>query len=107
MRSRLVAFVSLACLVLPVAGRADDAKAAKKAPALIVRIRSLDSVIEDFNYLAAQVGKEEEAKQGIELLKERTGGKGLDGIDVKKPMGGYVFAGPNGTDSYGAFMLPI
>src|SRR5262249_360196 len=49
----------------------------------------------------------EEAKQGIEMLKERTGNKGLEGIDTKKPMGGYVFAGPNGTDSYGAFMLPV
>jgi hypothetical protein len=74
---------------------------------MIVRVRSLDSILADVSYLAAQVGKEEEAKQGIELLKERTGNKGLDGIDTKKPMGGYVFAGPNGTDSYGAFMLPV
>src|SRR5262249_29773686 len=43
----------------------------------------------------------------VELLKERIGKNGLDGIDVDKPIGGYVFAGPNGTDSYGAFMLPI
>ena len=108
MRSRLVPFLALACLVCVPAVRADDAKAPKKtAPALIVRIRSLDSILGDVGYLAAQVGKEEEAKQGIEMLKERIGSKGLEGIDTKKPMGGYVFAGPNGTDSYGAFMLPI
>jgi hypothetical protein len=104
----MVQFLALACLVCVPAVRADDVKASKKsAPALIVRIRSLDNIIADVGYLAAQVGKEEEAKQGIELLKERTGNKGLDGIDTKKPMGGYVFAGPNGTDSYGAFMLPV
>src|SRR5262249_46273437 len=101
MRSRLVPFIALACLIFaPAAARPDDTKTSKKAPALILRIRSLDSIIADFSYLAAQVGKEEEAKQAVELLKERTGGKGLDGVDTKKPMGGYVFAGPNGTDSY-------
>lgn len=109
MRSRLLPFVALACLVfVPAAARPDDAKETKKAaPALIVRMRSLDSMIADFSYLAGQVGKEEEAKQAVELLKERTGNKGLEGIDTKKPMGLYVFAGPNGTDSYGAFMLPV
>jgi hypothetical protein len=109
MPSRLVPFIALACLVfVPSAARPDDAKATKTAaPALVVRVRSVDSLIADFSYLGAQVGKEEEAKQAVELLKERTGNKGLDGIDVKKPLGGYVIAGPNGTDSYGAFMLPI
>jgi hypothetical protein len=108
MRSRLVPFLALACLICLPAVRAQDAKATKKtAPALVVRIRSFDSILADAGYLAALVGKEDEAKMGIELLKERTGNKGLDGLDTKKPMGGYVFAGENGTDSYGAFMLPV
>jgi hypothetical protein len=109
MRSRLVPVFTLACLVfVPSAARPDDAKDTKKtAPALVVRVRSVDSIIADFSYLAAQIGKAEEAKQAVELLKERTGNKGLDGIDTKKPLGGYVIAGPNGTDSYGAFMLPV
>src|SRR5262249_50203475 len=99
---------SLACLLIaPAIARPEDAKTAKKAPALVVRLRSLDGLIADSSYLAAQVGKEEEAKQAVEMLKERIGNKGLDGIDVKKPIGGYVFAGPNGTDSYGAFMVPV
>src|SRR5262249_10445556 len=79
----------------------------KSGPDIVVRIRSLESIIADFKYLATQVGKEEEAKQGEELLKERITSKGLDGIDVKKPMGAYVFAGPNGLDSYGAIMIPV
>src|SRR5205085_8564281 len=108
MRSRLIPLAALVCLIFVPAARPDDAKTTKKAaPALIVRMRSLDSILADFKYLAAQVGKEEEAKQADELLKERIGGKGLDGIDTKKPMGLYIFAGPNGTDSYGAFMLPV
>ena len=108
MRSRMLPLAALACAILvPSAARPDDAKATQKAPALIVRLRSFNSTIADLSYLAAQVGKEEEAKQAVELLKERIGAKGLDGIDVDKPIGGYVFAGPNGTDSYGAFMLPI
>jgi len=108
MRTRMLGLAALACAVIvPSAARPDDAKASQKAPALIVRLRSFNSTIADLSYLAAQVGKEEEAKQAVELLKERIGKNGLDGIDVDKPIGGYVFAGPNGTDSYGAFMLPI
>jgi hypothetical protein len=104
----MVQFLALACLVCVPAVRADDAKATKKAaPALVVRIRSLDSIIDDIRYLAPLVGQEEQAKQGIDLLKEQNTHKGQDGIDTKKPMGGYVFAGENGTDSYGAFMLPV
>jgi hypothetical protein len=108
MRSRILPLAALGCLVLvPAIGRPDDAPATKKVPALVVRLRSFNSTIADLSYLAAQVGKEEEAKQAVEMLKERIGPKGLDGIDVDKPFGGYVFAGPNGTDSYGAFMLPV
>jgi hypothetical protein len=109
MRSRLVPFVALFSLAfLPAVGRPDDAKSDKKAsPALVVQIRSFDGVMGDLRYLAAQVGKEEEARQGEELLKERIGQNGLDGIDVKKPMGLYLIAGPDGTDSYGAFLLPV
>ena len=85
MRLRLVPYLALACLVCVPVVRADDDKAAKKsAPALVVRIRSLDSILADFDYLAKLVGKAEEAKQGIELLK---GAKALDGIETKKPMG--------------------
>jgi hypothetical protein len=90
------------------AARADEAKTTKNAgPALVVRLRSLDSLIADFSYVAAQAGKEEEAKQAVAMLKEQIGEQGFNGIDVKKPIGGYVFAGPNGTDSYGAFMVPV
>src|SRR5262245_65797966 len=97
MRSRLVPVIAVACLVfLPSVVRPDDAAAQKKSgPDIVVRIRSLESIIADFKYLATQVGKEEEAKQGEQLLKERITSKGLDGIDAKKPMGAYVFAGPN------------
>jgi hypothetical protein len=108
MRSRLFPLVALACLiVLPSVARPDDVRTKKAAPAIVVRLRSLDGIMADVKYLAEQVGKEEEAKQGEALLKDRIGDKGLEGIDAKKPMGLYLFAGPNGADSYGAIMIPV
>src|SRR5262249_61542274 len=100
MRSRMLPLAALAAAArVPGVARPDDAKGTQKAPALIVRLRSFNSTIADLSYLAAQVGKEEEAKQAVELLKERIGKNGLDGIDVDKPIGGYVFARPNRAHS--------
>jgi hypothetical protein len=110
MRSRLILCVALLGLAfLPTAARPDDdAKQKSTSPALVIRLRSLDGILEDARYLAAQVGKAEEAKQAEAMLKEKAGGdKGLEGIDTSKPIGLYLVAGPNGTDSYGALMIPV
>lgn len=109
MRSRLVPCLALLGLVfLPAAARPeDDAKLKTSSPALVIRLRSLDGILADLHYLAAQVGKEEEAKQAEAMLKEKVGDKGLEGIDMSKPIGLYLIAGPNGTDSYGAVMIPV
>src|SRR5205807_10097173 len=99
MRSRLVSLIALACLAfLPSAARPDDAPKQKKtAPDVVVRIRSIESIIADASYLGPLIGQEELVKQGVDLLKDRTTkDKGLDGIDVKKPLGAYAFVGPNG-----------
>src|SRR5262249_55395832 len=99
----------LALVLLPAPVRPEeDAKQKASSPALVIRLRSLDGILADLHYLATQVGKEEEAKQAEAMLKEKAGGdKGLEGIDTSKPIGLYLIAGPNGTDSYGAVMVPV
>src|SRR5260370_30314908 len=65
---------------------ADDKPPAKGLPALIVRTKSIDGLIDDFKYLAELAGKSEEAKQFDEMIKNAGG---LEGIDKKKPIALY------------------
>src|SRR5262249_21969831 len=64
-------------------------------------------LIADFRYLAALVGREEEAKQFESMLKERTGPKGLEGLDTKKPLGFYGVVDKELTKSQAILLLPI
>jgi hypothetical protein len=107
MRVRFAPCLALACLAaLPAAARPDDAKD-NLTPAVIVRVRSLDGILSDTKFLAAQAGKEEEARQFEGMIKERLGEKGLDGFDTKRPLGIYAIASPNGVDSPVVAMIPI
>jgi hypothetical protein len=65
----------------------DSEKAAPARPALQIRLAPLDDLIGDLRHVVKKVGREEEGKQFEELLKSRTGPKGLEGVDTKKPIG--------------------
>lgn len=105
----------LAAVALPLVARADDKKAAQvekaaakaDGPGLVVRIQSVEQLLENARYLAALVGREEEAKQMEGFLKAKAGPKGLEGIDMKRPMGLYANIGPNGLDSTAVALIPI
>jgi hypothetical protein len=100
MFSRLLPCVALLGLVaLPGAARpADDKKPA--TPGAVLRVQSLDELMNNFRYLAALVGREEEAKQLEGILKSKAGGpKGLEGIDAKRPMAVYAVFGEGGLES--------
>src|SRR5262245_57417550 len=113
MRSRLFPGLPLAGLVLalsaPAPARAPvpDKKPESK-PAVVVTLKSLDELIADARYLFALVDKEEEGKQLEKFLKSKTGPKGLEGVDPKKPIGLYGTLGTKGlADSHGVLLLPI
>jgi hypothetical protein len=78
-----------------------------KNPTLILRVQGLDNLVADAHFLAAQVGRGEEAKQFERLLKSMTGDKGIEGLDTKRPMALYVFAGGQVIDSKIVVMLPV
>jgi hypothetical protein len=108
MRIRFVPYVALVCLAaLPSVARPDDTKKDTEAPAVVIRVRSLDGVLGDFKYLAGMLGQEEPVKQFEAMIRKRTGKKGLDGFDTKKPIGLYGTPGPNGLDSTIVLMLPV
>ncbi|MBY0522407.1 MAG: hypothetical protein K2R98_03375 [Gemmataceae bacterium] len=102
MRSRFLPLVALLAVAFPVAARAQD-----EAPSLIVRVRSIDSLMDDAKYMVTLVGQEELAKQMDGFLKSMVGAKGLEGIDTKKPMAFYGTVGANFIDSTGVLMVPI
>jgi hypothetical protein len=109
MRTRWWPCVALLCsLALAPAGtsRAADPKPGSE-PGVVVRIKSLDGLLEDASYLAKAVGKEEEAKQFEKMITAQAGEKGLKGLDRTRPLGLYGTVGQFGFDSTAVALIPI
>jgi hypothetical protein len=106
MRLRAILGVALAGLVL-LAARPARADAPAERPAVLLRVEALEGLIGDLRYLVKAVGREEEARQVESLLKSRTGPKGLEGIDVKKPIGLYANVKTSLNESEVVLLLPI
>ena len=62
-------------------------------PAIVVRVKSIDAVVDNFKLLASIAGREEAAAQIEGLIKTQVGDKGLSGIDMAKPFGAYARLG--------------
>jgi hypothetical protein len=90
-------------------GRARAAEEGSGAfkPAVLVRLASLDDLIATARYLVKEAGREEMAKQGEKLLKARSGPKGLEGIDMKKPIGLYGSLASRLDRSQAVVLVPI
>jgi hypothetical protein len=108
MQSRLFPLAALLALtaVWPVAAEEKKAEKASK-PTVVVRLASLDSLIEDAKYLADLAGKNDEAKMAEQMLKNVGGDKGFAGIDTTRPIGLYGFLTPGGIDSPVVVLLPL
>lgn len=94
---------------LPARGDEPHREAGAKAarPTLVARLAPLDQLIGDLRHLVKQIGREEEAKQIEGMLKSRTGPKGLEGVDTRKPIGFYGILEPKLDRSKGVLLLPI
>ncbi len=76
-------------------------------PTVLLRMKPLEELIGDFRFLIKEAGKEEEGKQLEGLLKARTGPNGLEGVDVKKPIGLFANLKPSLNESEVMLLLPI
>src|SRR4051794_2714436 len=56
-------------------------------PNVTVRVKSLDGLIADLRHLYKKAGREDEGKAFEKSMRDRTGPKGLEGVDTKKPLG--------------------
>jgi hypothetical protein len=109
MRKRLLPL--LAVLGLMLAARpvfsADEKAPGKAKPAIVLQIKALDDLIADGRYLFALAEQAEFGKQLEKMLQARTGPKGLDGIDTKKPIGLYGSLKAKVDRSEAILLLPI
>lgn len=104
MRSWAIAAVAAAAVLTP--GRAAAQKAAE--PTVEVRIRSVNDLMERAEYVAGLAGQDEPVKQVRGLLQSlTTEGKGIEGIDPKRPIGAYAAITPDVQDSPVVVMVPI
>ena len=77
-----------------------------KPPAMLLRVATVDQLLDQIEYLARLAGKEEEAKQMVGFFKAARGEKGIDGIDTKRPIAVYASA-PEGLSIPIYLMVPI
>ncbi len=79
-----------------------------RPPTLIVRVRSLDSVLADVKYFLTLAGREEDVKNLDDAIK-KTFPKGFEGIDSKRPLGLYGTLDPDGNlqESIPVLLVPI
>jgi hypothetical protein len=105
MLSRLFRLTALAVAIAAPAALADEPKKSESAPAkdapvakssgpaVIVRVQSIENLLKTADYLRTLAPEDagEQIKQGLEFIKSIIDDKkGLEGIDVKGPIGLYV-----------------
>jgi hypothetical protein len=98
MRYALV--LAAAALLAPPAVRAAD-------PPITFQTQPFDRLLNDVRMAADLVGGEKAVKSFNEGLKERMGAKGFEGLDLNKPIVGYVVLAPKADDIVGVIAFPI
>ncbi|MFO0823993.1 MAG: hypothetical protein U0792_12925 [Gemmataceae bacterium] len=96
-----IGFLALAAvLVAPVAAFAAD-------PPIVFQTQSANRVLGDVRAIVKMVGGENAAKQFNEELKAKLGDKGFDGLDVDRPILGYVALAGKIEDTVGVVAIPV
>jgi hypothetical protein len=97
--------VGIAAIVLavPSLSRGDDSKA---LPTLVVRVRSIDDLLQEIKYLGGLAGKDSDTKKLDDVIKKKLPG-GFAGIDTKRPIGFYGKLDENLLDSTAVAMVPV
>ena len=100
---KLLALPLLCLLIVPAAARAQ----ASTPPTVVLRVNSIDSLIDHVKFLASLAGQKDAASQIEGLIKTKIGDKGLEGVDSGRPFGFYGRIGKELDDISGAVLLPI
>ena len=82
--------------------------AAQTEPTIEVRLRSVDDLLERGQYIGGLIGKDEEVKQVRDLVKQLAkDGKGVEGVDPKRPFGVYSTLTQDVASSPVVIMIPV
>src|SRR5229473_3291703 len=86
---------------------ADDAKST--TPTFVLRIDSINNLIENAKYLAELAGQKDKAEEGLGFFKAAVESQKIDkAIDFSRPVGMYgKFNSDDLTKSSGAILVPI
>jgi hypothetical protein len=94
-------------LTLPAVAVAQDRQGGLSKPTLILSLASYEQLRSGLLYLARLAGQDDAAAQLDQLIDARTGNRGLEGIDLHRPMGAYGWVGPHGDDSTLVLLIPV
>lgn len=107
LRKLLLGVACLGFLTLPQTLRAAD-EAVATDPAILVRVQSINDLMKSLKYLASFNEDDEQIKQALSLIKDLIDEKkGLEGIDVSKPIGLYANLKEEVTESPAVLLIPI
>ncbi len=109
MFSRLVRFTALAVLIaFPALASAADTQ--PNAPSVLVRVQSVNDLIKTVEYVGTLLPEDarEQVKQGVDFVKSLIDDKkGIEGLDVKGPIGLYAILTPEVTSSPVVGLIPV
>src|SRR5438270_8492885 len=103
---------AVAAVVLAGAAASPGRVAAQPAkvtePTVEVRLRSVNDLLDKAEYIGGLIDKDEPVKQIRGLVKQlSTDGKGIEGIDPKRPFGAYAVVTQDVASSPVVVMVPI
>jgi len=82
--------------------------AAQPESTVEVRLRSVNDLLDKAEYVGGVLGKDEPVKQVRELVKQLSAdGKGVEGIDPKRPFGAYAILTQDVANSPVVVMIPV
>ncbi|AWM40952.1 hypothetical protein GobsT_04650 [Gemmata obscuriglobus] len=89
-----------AALVAPAALRAAD-------PPITFQTQPLNRVLDDVRAAADLIGGERAVKGFNDKIKEEFGDKGFEGLDLSRPIAGYVQLAPKAADAVAVIAFPV
>ena len=107
MRCKWKWFAAVAVTLLA-GGLASAQPKAEAGPTVEARLRSVGDLLDKFDYLAGLVGQKDFATQVREIVKSWSAdGKGIEGVDPKKPFGAYAILHKDIKTSPFVLMIPV
>lgn len=103
---RFRCFAAVAAMIL--ASSFASAQPKDTGPTVEIRLRSVNDLVDKAEYVAGLVGKEDAVTQLRELIKVLSAdGKGIEGVDPKRPIGAYATLVKEVQTSPFVIMIPI